>query len=62
MEQIREVLEELQSKRDMRHVVITGRNAKEEIMDLADLVTAMRLIQHPEQGRHQGPMGRGVLT
>jgi cob(I)alamin adenosyltransferase len=28
-------------------LVITGRNAKEELMDLADLVTAMRLLKHP---------------
>ncbi len=40
-------LEELRSKREMLHVVITGRNAKEELMDLADLVTEMRLIKHP---------------
>ena len=31
----------------MLHVVITGRNAKEELMELADLVTEMRLIKHP---------------
>jgi cob(I)alamin adenosyltransferase len=42
-----EVLEELRSKREMLHVVITGRNAKEELIDLADLVTEMRLIKHP---------------
>ena len=34
-------------KREMLHVVITGRNAKEELMDMADLVTEMRLIKHP---------------
>jgi cob(I)alamin adenosyltransferase len=44
---LEEVLEELRRKRAMLHVVITGRNAKEELMDLADLVTAMRLIKHP---------------
>ena len=44
---LEEVLEELRSKREMLHVVITGRNAKEELMDLADLVTEMRLIKHP---------------
>ena len=44
---LEEVLEALQSKREMLHVVITGRNAKEELMDLADLVTEMRLIKHP---------------
>src|SRR5437667_3872654 len=44
---LEEVLEELRRKREMLHVVITGRNAKEELMDLADLVTEMRLIKHP---------------
>ena len=44
---LEEVLEELRSKREMLHVVITGRNAKEELLDLADLVTEMRLIKHP---------------
>jgi cob(I)alamin adenosyltransferase len=42
-----EVLEELRTKRDMLHVVITGRNAKEELIALADLVTEMKPIKHP---------------
>ncbi len=42
-----EVLEELRQKRDMLHVVITGRNAREPLLDLADLVTEMKLIKHP---------------
>jgi cob(I)alamin adenosyltransferase len=29
------------------HVVITGRNAKQELIDLADLVTEMTLVKHP---------------
>jgi hypothetical protein len=44
---LEEVLEELRSKRELLHVVITGRNAKEELLDSADLVTAMRLIKPP---------------
>jgi cob(I)alamin adenosyltransferase len=44
---LEEVLEALRSKREMLHVVITGRNAKEELLDLADLVTEMRLVKHP---------------
>ena len=42
-----EVLEELRSKRHMLHIVITGRNAKEELIALADLVTEMKPIKHP---------------
>ncbi len=29
------------------HVVITGRNAAEELVDIADLVTEMTLVKHP---------------
>jgi len=31
------------------HVVLTGRDAKEDIIDMADLVTEMKLIKHPYQ-------------
>ncbi|RVV97811.1 cob(I)yrinic acid a,c-diamide adenosyltransferase [Mesobaculum littorinae] len=29
------------------HVVLTGRNARDEILDIADLVTEMELVKHP---------------
>ena len=41
------VIEALKTKPDNLHVVITGRNAKEELMEVADLVTEMTLIKHP---------------
>ncbi|MCL4158267.1 UNVERIFIED_CONTAM: hypothetical protein GTU68_053917 [Idotea baltica] len=34
-------------KPEMTHVVMTGRNAKEELIEAADLVTEMELIKHP---------------
>jgi len=34
-------------KPPMTHVVLTGRNAKDELVDLADLVTEMELVKHP---------------
>jgi cob(I)alamin adenosyltransferase len=34
-------------KPPMTHVVLTGRNAKQELIDAADLVTEMTLIKHP---------------
>ena len=34
-------------KPEMTHVVLTGRNAKPELIELADLVTEMTLIKHP---------------
>jgi len=47
-----EVIDELRRKREMLHLVVTGRNAKQEMIDLADLVTEMKLVKHPyrEQG------------
>lgn len=44
---LEEVLVELRSKRPMLHIVITGRNAPDELVALADLVTEMKLVKHP---------------
>ena len=35
------------SKPPLTHVVLTGRNAKQELIDVADLVTEMTLVKHP---------------
>lgn len=43
-----EVLDFLATQKPpMTHVVLTGRNAKPELIDLADLVTEMTLVKHP---------------
>ena len=34
-------------KPEMTHVVLTGRNAKAELIEVADLVTEMELVKHP---------------
>ncbi len=34
-------------KPEMTHVVLTGRNANEKLVDIADLVTEMELVKHP---------------
>jgi len=34
-------------KPPMTHVVLTGRNAKDELIEAADLVTEMELVKHP---------------
>jgi cob(I)alamin adenosyltransferase len=49
---IDEVVAALTRKREGLHVVVTGRNAKSELIEHADLVTEMKLIKHPyrEQG------------
>ena len=47
-----EFLELLKNKPEMTHVVCTGRNASEKLIEMADLVTEMKMIKHPfkEQG------------
>jgi cob(I)alamin adenosyltransferase len=42
-----EVLEVLKNRPMDKHIVVTGRNAKEELIEIADLVTEMELIKHP---------------
>ena len=42
-----EVLEVLRAKAEMKHVVVTGRNAPEALMEAADLVTEMTMVKHP---------------
>jgi cob(I)alamin adenosyltransferase len=44
---VEEVVTALRSKPRDLHVVITGRNAKPELIEIADLVTEMRLVKHP---------------
>ena len=34
-------------KPEMTHVVLTGRNAKPELLEIADLATEMELLKHP---------------
>ena len=44
---VEEVIEVLKSKPQDTHVIITGRNAKDELIEVADLVTEMTQIKHP---------------
>ncbi|WP_424990312.1 cob(I)yrinic acid a,c-diamide adenosyltransferase [Fluviibacterium sp. S390] len=45
---VEEVVTFLQSEKpEMTHVVLTGRNAKEPLIEAADLVTEMELVKHP---------------
>ena len=44
---LEEVLDALKHKPGATHVVITGRNARPELIELADLVTEMKLLKHP---------------
>jgi len=45
---LEEVVEFLKTQKpEMKHVIITGRNAKDELIEIADLVTEMTMIKHP---------------
>jgi cob(I)alamin adenosyltransferase len=44
---ISNVIETLKSKPENLHVILTGRNAKQELIEIADLVTEMTQIKHP---------------
>jgi len=44
---IDEIVSTLKSRRPDLHVIVTGRNAKPELIDAADLVTEMTMVKHP---------------
>jgi cob(I)alamin adenosyltransferase len=45
---VNDVIEFLTTEKpEMTHVVLTGRNAKAELIEIADLVTEMELVKHP---------------
>ncbi len=43
---IHEVIHDLQNRTPMQHVIITGRAAKAELIDIADTVTEMNEVKH----------------
>ena len=46
---LEQVLSDLQARPPMQHVLVTGRGAKPELIDLADTVTEMGVIKHAFQ-------------
>jgi len=44
---IDDVVKTIKNKREDLHIIITGRNAKEELIEISDLVTEMTMIKHP---------------
>ncbi|SFG01621.1 cob(I)yrinic acid a,c-diamide adenosyltransferase [Novosphingobium sp. CF614] len=42
-----EVLAVLTGRDEMKHVIVTGRNAPEALIEAADLVTEMTMVKHP---------------
>ncbi|HEX6113458.1 MAG TPA: cob(I)yrinic acid a,c-diamide adenosyltransferase, partial [Geminicoccaceae bacterium] len=52
-----EVVEGLLARRPDLHVVVTGRNARPELIEAADLVTEMTLIKHPFRAGIKAQLG-----
>ncbi|WP_454061195.1 cob(I)yrinic acid a,c-diamide adenosyltransferase [Candidatus Nitrospira salsa] len=44
---LQQVLDGLNERPPMMHVVITGRGAKDELIEVADLVSEMKMVKHP---------------
>jgi cob(I)alamin adenosyltransferase len=52
-----EVVEVLRNRPGRQHVVITGRDAPQALIDAADLVTEMTLVKHPMETGRKGQRG-----
>ncbi|GAB3568306.1 cob(I)yrinic acid a,c-diamide adenosyltransferase [Amycolatopsis endophytica] len=52
-----EVVEALRDRPGRQHVVITGRNAPDELVEAADLVTHMTKVKHPMDAGQKGQRG-----
>ncbi len=46
---VKEVVAKLKNKPPLKHVILTGNGAPEELIEVADLVTEMKCIKHPYQ-------------
>jgi len=54
---IEEIIETLRNKPADKHVIVTGRNAKDELIEIADLVTEMEQIKYPFRSGVKAQMG-----
>ena len=52
-----EVVQVLKSKPADTHVIVTGRNAKDDLIEIADLVTEMEMVKHPFRSGVKAQMG-----
>ena len=41
-----QILDDLQARPDMQHAIVTGRYAPQQLIDLADTVTEMKVVKH----------------
>jgi cob(I)alamin adenosyltransferase len=54
---IADVTETLAARPGHQHVVVTGRGADPQLMDIADLVTEMKKVKHPMDAGQKGQRG-----
>ncbi len=47
----KEIVDTLSRRPEMMHVVLTGRNAADELVEYADLVTEMKMVKHPYESQ-----------
>lgn len=52
-----EIIKLLKNKNKEIEVILTGRNAPKEIIEIADLVTEMKLVKHPMLKGHPSRLG-----
>ena len=52
-----EIVTALKAKPSDLHIVVTGRNARPELVEAADLVTEMTLVKHPFRGGVKAQIG-----
>lgn len=57
-----EVVEVMRDRPGTQHVVITGRNAPQKLIEAADLVTDMSKVKHPMDSRPEGPERHRVVS
>ncbi|GAB3306962.1 cob(I)yrinic acid a,c-diamide adenosyltransferase [Epidermidibacterium keratini] len=54
---VAEVVETITNRTGRQHIIITGRDAPAELVEIADLVTEMRKIKHPMDAGRKGQRG-----
>ena len=54
---VEEIVATLRAKPRDLHVVVTGRNARPELVEIADLVTEMTMMKHPFRSGVKAQMG-----
>ena len=54
---IEEIVAAFRDKPEDTHVIITGRNAKDELIEIADLVTEMTMVKHPFRSGVKAQLG-----